>query len=196
MSRQRSRNANPSLTTEAPQRFTPAGAVHTAELTPEPLFINEPVRLVGKKGEGVRYERKAQSYLEQVYGESYVASPWLRFRSNTDSDWRYCQPDGLHFDFRSGLIVIVEIKLKHTAQAWWQVRELYQPVLECLFGNLWQFAACEVVKWYDPHTYFPEAITPTPDLAALHPGSFGLHIWTGRRRRLPAPGPSLPRGRA
>ncbi len=165
------------------KRFTPAGEVKYAELTLEPPFITaaKKVRVSGKKGEGNRYERKAQAYLQESLGIQYVPGPWFRFRSYASDKWRFCQPDGLLIDIPTGRITIVEIKLKHTAVAWWQVRQLYEPVLQSLFPSaLWSFAACEVVRWYDPDTPFPEALRLSPTIESIKPGQFGLHIWNDR----------------
>jgi hypothetical protein len=88
-------------------------------------------------------------------------------------------------DILKGTVTIVEIKLKHTAHAWWQVRELYEPVVKHLFNNgkvHWAFAACEVVKWYDSDTVFPENLLLTPAIENIPPGHFGLHIWSTRGR--------------
>ena len=114
-------------------------------------------------------------YLELLYGDRYVSSPWLRFFA--EGKWRWCQPDGLLFDPQSGRITIVEVKYQHTSDAWWQVRHLYQPVLQAMFPEkLWTFDACEIVKWYDPDTRFPEKLVLAQEISMKHP-AFKVHIW-------------------
>lgn len=173
-----------------PTKFVPAGDVLYSELCKTPPFIAAQKRKPKEEHlkRGVRYETQVQRHFESLYGPRYVPSPWVRFhsRADTDSNWRYCQPDGLLVDVHKGCITIVEIKLKHTTRAWWQVRELYEPVVKNLFNNghegHWQFAACEVVKWYDTDTFFPENILLTPAIENVPPGYFGLHIWSTRGR--------------
>lgn len=105
----------------------------------------------------------------------YLPSPWLRFFA--DGKWRWCQPDGVLFVPGAGRIVIVEIKYQHTPDAWWQVRHLYQPVLEHIFPpSLWEYEVCEVVKWFDPHVAFPERVVLANEVDMLHK-DFKVHIW-------------------
>lgn len=123
----------------------------------------------------MRYEKKVQEFLGQLYGDRYLANPWLKFFS--DGRWRWCQPDGLLLDPRKGRITIVEVKYQHTPDAWWQVRQLYQPVLEAMFpAKLWAFDACEVVRWYEPWTVFPERVVLAQEVDMQHL-AFKVHIW-------------------
>ena len=157
----------------APATFKPAGRVLSAEFCVPPALRKK--RYTGRRLAGVQYEKKVHAYLEGFYGERYVSNPWLRFFA--DGKWRWCQPDGLLFDLKSGRITIVEVKYQHTADAWWQVRRLYQPVLEKIFPpHLWHFDACEVVKWYDPATLFPERLVLAQEVCMPHP-AFKIHIW-------------------
>jgi hypothetical protein len=77
-----------------------------------------------------------------------------------------------------GKIIVVEMKLQHTAEAWWQLRYLYLPVLTKAFPpSLWKFAVCEVTKWYDPATVFPERVKLKAEVLDTAPDEFGVHIW-------------------
>ena len=157
----------------APQGFKPAGHVLSANFSSPPALRKK--RYTGRRLEGVRYERKVQAHLEDFYGEKYVASPWLRFFSG--GVWRWCQPDGILLDLVRGVITIVEVKYQHTADAWWQVRYLYEPVLRTMFpDSLWTFEVCEVVKWYDPATPFPEKTVLSHEVGMPH-SSFKVHIY-------------------
>ena len=157
----------------APAAFRPAGRVLRASFALPPAIKKK--RYTGRRLQGIRYERKVHEYLELLYGDRYVSSPWLRFFA--EGKWRWCQPDGLLFDLQSGRITIVEVKYQHTSDAWWQVRHLYQPVLQAMFPEkLWSFDACEIVKWYDPDTRFPEKLVLAQEISMKHP-AFKVHIW-------------------
>ncbi len=159
--------------------FVPAGDVQTAELIFfTPPFINVHKKRRGKRAEGLRYERAVQERFDADYGEFFLPSPWLRFTAtHTEEKLRYCQPDGLFFDFAAGILTIVEVKLKHVAAAWWQTRHLYEPVVRKLFPpNLWQINVCEVVRRIDPHTIFPERFNYAQDIADVPRGAFGVHV--------------------
>lgn len=153
--------------------FRPAGKVLSAHLCLPPVLRRK--RYTGRRLEGIRYERKVHEYLSSLYGDRYIASPWLRFY--TGGAWRWCQPDGLLLDPARGRLTIVEVKYQHTSDAWWQIRKLYQPVLEAIFPPaLWAYDACEVVKWFDPATIFPEKTVLAQEVSMAHP-SFKVHIW-------------------
>ncbi len=153
--------------------FHPAGRVLAANFCTPPALRKK--RYTGRRLQGVQYEKKVHAYLEGFYGERYIPNPWIRFF--TEGKWRWCQPDALLLDPRAGRITIVEVKYQHTSDAWWQVRRLYQPVLEVMFpAHLWAFDACEVVKWYDPATLFPEKTVLAQEVGMKH-SAFKVHIW-------------------
>lgn len=157
----------------APQGFKPAGRVLSANFCQPPALRKK--RYTGRRLEGVRYERKVHAYLEDFYGERYLPSPWLRFF--TGGAWRWCQPDALLLDLARGIITIVEVKYQHTSDAWWQVRQLYEPVLRQMFpADLWTFEVCEVVKWYDPAVVFPEKTVLAQEVCMSH-SAFKIHIY-------------------
>lgn len=96
---------------------------------------------------------------------------------------RYCEPDGLLIAPDEALITIVEIKLRHTVEAWWKLLYVYRPAVCAAFrGAPWAVALCEVVRWYDPAEPFPEhKLCHTQgfpgEMLALAPGDVGVQIW-------------------
>lgn len=161
-----------------PKNFRPAGVVTWAQWSPDPPpFINTKRRR-GRRAEGIRYERKAHDYFEEVYEDSYVASPWFHFQEVGVEKVRWCQPDALIIRPHDGRIDLLEYKLQHTSDAWWQLRWLYLPVVSRLFPtDQWEFNICEVCKWYDCATIFPEKVSMCADLDQMKPGAFNMHIW-------------------
>jgi hypothetical protein len=160
-----------------PSHFTPAGEVTYARLMlTDPPFLRKK-KYTGRRAAGVRYEKKVHEHLLFLYPDTYVPGPWIYFRANGSSQHRWCQPDGLIFDVPRGIITCVEVKYSHTSDAWWQVKKLYLPVLRKIFPeDLWRLQVCEVVKWYDPATFFPEPTRMTVDIT--HPtDKFKVHIW-------------------
>lgn len=160
----------------APEGFRPAGRVLSASFSHPPTIRRK--RYTGRRLEGVRYEKKVQAYLQSLYGDKYLASPWLRFfPGEIGARWRWCQPDGILLDPVHGRLTIVEVKYQHTSDAWWQVKHLYAPVLRAMFPeHLWELDYCEVVKWYDPATPFPEKTVLAQEISMRHP-AFKVHIW-------------------
>lgn len=164
-------------------------AVTWAQFAPEPFAMsNTEIKVTGAKRQGINYEKRAQEYIETTLDKNehnkkrleYLRSPWLIFKTLASGDrLQYCQPDGvlLHRDALRGLII--EIKLQHTTEAYYQTRHLYQPVLEKIFPGF-SFSILEVVKWLDPHIKFPEPFVYAETL--LHFGhKFGVHIYNSGR---------------
>lgn len=156
-----------------PNAFHPAGEVHHAQFSSPPALRRR--RYTGRRLQGIKYEKAVHAYLANLYGEFYLASPWLKFYA--DGKWRWCQPDGLLFVPQEGRIVVVECKYQHTSDAWWQTRHLYLPVLQKLFPlSLWTYEVCEVVKWFDPAVVFPERLVLANEVDMPH-AAFKVHIW-------------------
>ena len=129
----------------------------------------------GKRAEGVRYESKVQEHLCDFYGDAYLPGPWLQFY---DPDQRICQPDGILFDFERGVITLIEIKLRHCTDAYWQLRKLYQPVLRGMFpASLWDIRCIEIVRWYDPCVVWPERHIMRENVCGAVSGVIGVHIY-------------------
>lgn len=126
---------------------------------------------------GIRYERKAQAYLQELYPDTYVASPWLMFRMAYEPLLRWCQPDGLLFDIERGEITIVEIKLRHMKEAYTQITGIYHPVLRSIFPIPWTFRHLEVTRFYDPAVPFPARIQLVSDPMLTPKSVFGVHIY-------------------
>ncbi len=134
---------------------------------------------------GMRYEARAHGYLLSTFpgrlepglAVAYAPGMWIRFLADDRHGW--CQPDGLLIDFDRSLVTIIEIKLRHTTNAWWALRRLYEPLIRHLFGTSWRYAVCEVCRWYSPGPW-PEPIRMCPQPSILGVNEFGVHIWHDR----------------
>lgn len=168
-------------------KFNPSVAelpsVTWAQFAPEPTFTAQP-RVTGKKRQGINYEKKAQDYVEFSLAQrrlsagnlQYLRSPWLCYRIVGRQDIFYCQPDGIILDSEQRKLVILEMKLSHTAHAWYQIRKLYQPVLSLIYPD-YSMAALEIVRWLDPHVPFPETFKFVDDVVWFDVEKFGVHIF-------------------
>lgn len=144
-----------------PANFTPAGKVVRAWACDTPAFIKAAMkrrkRTSGAKASGIRYERRVNKQLledtenPQDTGITYLPGVWFGFL-DASGRTRYCQPDGLLIDLFNRRVTIVEIKVRHTLLAWWQVRALYQPVIRAIFKseNWPHVQGLEIVRAYEP----------------------------------------------
>lgn len=164
-----------------PTKFLPARDVTAVKVMEKaPSFIVR-TKAKGKRRAGLIYEDKAITYLGEK-SDFFFPGPWLAFTARGSQRVRWCQPDGIIFDFVQGRITIVEVKLRHTVQAWWQLRQLYEPVVRKLFEAAEaKFSVLEVTQSIDPHLAFPEHFHFARDPAAVRDGAFGVHIYNPRR---------------
>ena len=151
-----------------PRGFKPAGAFRWVEETEKPSWVKT-TKAKGRRRKGLLYEQKVKEHLAAEYGNSFCPGPWLKFGPPE----RWCQPDGLII-LPNEKLAIVEIKLQHTAQAWWQLFQLYEPVVERAYPEF-RVRCVEVVKWFDPATHCPEDPRLLEDLGRPRPG-FNVHI--------------------
>ena len=166
-----------------PRRFTPVGPIEWAEnsLNTPPFLTSTKKKARGAVAKGLKYEQDFKNYMEDRFGGLYVPGPWFHYREIGKEKNKWCQPDGLLFIPRLGKVYIIETKLKHTSDAWWQLKHLYLPVVAKLFPpNLWEYCLIEVVRWYDPQINFQEKVRMCPDVLSVEPGEFGVHIWMPR----------------
>jgi len=156
------------------RRNLPRPPIYRAEILQKAPWFAGPPATRGRKALGVRYEELVHREFLQRY-PGYLASMWIRFEDREGE--KYCQPDGLLVNPWQGILTIIEVKYQHTNAAYYQMFDLYLPVLQVIFGGCYQLACCEVVKWYDAAIYtdVPAALCRHPDLAS--PGLFNVHIW-------------------
>ena len=160
-----------------PSSFSPVGELLWARpIAGKPPFIRRR-KPRGRKAQGVKYERDAHMHFREQFGAEYIYSQWFQFQE-PDNKVRWCELDGLLLRPKLGLVTILEMKYQHTSDAWWQLNYLYRPILRHLLpSGLWDISVCEVVKWYDPATAFPEAVRRVSDVRDVQPEEFGVHIW-------------------
>jgi hypothetical protein len=146
-----------------------------------PSFV-QAHRARGRKGMGLRYERKVHAHFLQQYDSLYVPSLWFAYRRHSSPRIvNYAQPDALLFDFKTGICTIIEVKYNHTADAYFQLYDKYLPLLDKWLHykekGLWRFSVVEVVYWYDKFVDFPCKVALRDDITKVKPGEVGVHIW-------------------
>jgi len=152
-------------------------------LDAQPPFIHRE-QLTGAQAQGYRYERKVQGKLEQLVKarpELLLSNgAWLEFCEHGAAR-RWCQVDAFVRNQETGNAICYEVKYRHTADAWFQLWRLYVPILTFLYPSF-RWEGCEIVKWFDPATSFPEAfsLSPNPFVVPIR-GRTAVHIWNPSR---------------
>lgn len=156
--------------------FEPGQVEWAALAARAPYFGGRKNRMSDAQRAGIRYERRAQQYLMELFPDTYVPSPWLVFRLRQEPCLRWCQPDGFVLDIERGILIIVEIKLRHMVEAYTQVNGIYMPVLKKIFPN-YSFRQVEVTRWYDASTHFPVPVQLLSGIEMAPASRFGVHLW-------------------
>lgn len=112
--------------------------------------------------------------MEKEFKLRYFPSIWFKYVNTRGRDY-YCQTDGLLFDFKNKLVTILEMKYNHTSDAYFQLLDLYVPVVRRCFPA-YRVAVCEVVHWFDRSVPFPCSIAMQPYVDRCEPGPFHVHI--------------------
>src|SRR5687767_13352955 len=100
-----------------PPNFREAGRVAWAQLEPYgPFGASRGRPATAAQAAGLRYERKVHGHLSGCYSSQgcyYGGGPWISFRQEDSGILRWAQPDGFIIDWRRGLCIVVETKIKH-----------------------------------------------------------------------------------
>ena len=152
--------------------YPPLGRILLSRPVAAPPFTTKSTRLKPSFARGLRYEKKVCKALSKEYAAFWRSGCWFQYQAERDKRSRYCQVDGL---LDAACLVVCEVKLRHTPEAYFQLFNLYLPVVQAAYPGR-DLALCEVTKWYDSSTEFPCAITLLADLHAARPGDFSVHI--------------------
>jgi hypothetical protein len=156
-----------------PAHFRSAEGVTWAEFSPiGPFGTQAPVPQTEAQRIGLRYERKVHEHFSRRFS-NYGASQWISYKCGKGFDVRWAQPDGLMLDMEKGQVTIIEIKIRHTERAWWQLRQLYEPLVKFLFPQ-WTIGLCEVCRTFDPAVAWPEPFHFTPP-NNVQPGQLAVY---------------------
>lgn len=117
----------------------------------------------GAKRFGIDFERRIGDVLEAIYGRAWRPSPVIAYRDRSGHR-KLAIPDGILTLPRllpgtlSGpsapMVVIVEVKARHTAAVWPQLMECYLPLVQALEPSA-QVRPVEVCWSYDPSVVLP-----------------------------------------
>jgi hypothetical protein len=122
-----------------------------------PHVVHGDVALSQAQKNGLLYEKKAIASLTALFeGWPIERGTWIGFRDSGKGGMRVCQPD-LFVRLSPDRILLLEVKARHSLLAWWQLRRLYQPVLEALYPKA-KIIVSEVTKSYSHDVPMPESV--------------------------------------
>lgn len=143
----------------------------------EPGFIATAAKgETAAQANGRRYEEKALPFIEHfAKGNGYIfkAKPWIQYRDLLGRV-KYCQPDTVLISESDDNLLIIEVKLRHTREAFKQLR-LYKDLIRVIHPKF-HISTLELCRYYD-HSEFKTTVFP-----ALRPHDYphAAVIWEPR----------------
>ena len=116
------------------------------------------------KKAGIRYENKVLKHFTEECGNRFIPGLPFLFQSIKSQPGR-AVPDGLLFAKDWSAVSIVEVKLRHSGDAFYQLYKFYLPILEEVFRPALRVVCLEVCQFYDPFVkgYKPCEFIEKPD---------------------------------
>lgn len=128
-----------------------------------PFAVNNGKKETAAQAAGRRYEEKALPFLTQwALANRYEAKvkPWIQY-INDVGQVRWCQPDFVAISDTDDNLIIVEVKLRHTRDAFKQLR-FYKGIVAELHQK-------RVISLWELCRYFDRAEFPTELLPGIRP---------------------------
>lgn len=161
-----------------PKGFRSAEGLRSAKVLAVGPFGRSPTPLRGSGAQkaGLRYERKVLDLLGQCFA-GFERSPWFEFVDQAGYR-RFCQPDGLWRSPDGTKAVIFEVKIRHTSDAYYQLEQLYSPVVQAVYSPK-EIAKVILCRSFDPSIPFPEALTQLHEVSPQGVfGAAGIGVYT------------------
>lgn len=104
---------------------------------------------------GLRFEARVSQSLSYAHPTRFA--PQLPLSFQTCSKRGRAIPDGILLAERESAICIIEIKARHTRDAWWQLERFYAPIAREAFPGF-RICLLEICGVYDPATRLPKPV--------------------------------------
>lgn len=110
---------------------------------------------------GLRFEAKVLHVFSALLGNRFTSQLPFFFQEEMGGDFKRGQRgkiilDGLVISPDRAQVGIVEVKLRHSGEAWYQTNEFYKPIVQKAFGQAVEVRTIEVVHLYDPRVRLPQ----------------------------------------
>jgi hypothetical protein len=113
-----------------------------------PSFALKPPKHKGAIKQGVVYERNVGEFLKldseaQSLAWTVNDGPWIKYWGKKGGPY-WAQPDFVLMDKEKQRVLIVEVKLTHCANAFFQLENMYKPLLRKILGTDWTINTLEI----------------------------------------------------
>ena len=107
---------------------------------------------------GLKFEDKVCKELQAAFGPRFARAVPISFQeehSHSFSRPAFAIPDGLLLSGDGRSLLCIEIKLRHSSDAWFQLNRFYLPILRRVVGNSLRLFGAEICLHYDPAARVP-----------------------------------------
>ncbi len=158
-----------------------AGNVMTAQLLDYALHSGKKKgKLSPAQKAGLAYEKKVLAHLLLDLDDCQF-HPALKF-SSRQGFYEYCIPDAIAWNDRRDILTVIEIKSRHTRDAWMQLNNLYLPVVRAIWPQK-HINLLEICRDYEPGNVLPGASVLVEDVSMWIEKAqqkYGVLPWSGR----------------
>lgn len=175
---------------DAPASFSPVYFKRQVQdVTKAAIHFGEKPNLPKPKGNaqkaGHRFEKQVLDSLQKNFTDRLIFGVPLSFQESGSKNGFYQRPstaipDGLLLSRDKRILLIIECKLRHSTDAWFQLNRFYLPILRRAVGNSLILRALEICKYYDPGVRLPEVkklVLRVEDAFTITGNSHPVLIW-------------------
>jgi hypothetical protein len=121
---------------------------------------------------GIAYEKRVLKFLEREFSSRLRRSPAIGFYD--DAGKRLAIPDALLY-LDSDRIAILEIKISHRSDSFFQLNNLYRPLIERLVRPGVKVSCVEICRSFDPSVAYPCTFDVIQDIESA--SDFSVFPW-------------------
>lgn len=122
---------------------------------------------------GLRYERLVLRGLAAAFPGTFISHLPFSFQTAAKRGWAI--PDGLLFDFDRKVVLLCEIKLSHSGDAWYQLYKFYLPIVQEALP-VFRVVPVEICRTYDPWVKLPKPVSLLTRLSDAFEACRGHHL--------------------
>ena len=146
--------------------------------------VNLPRPKRGAAKLGLRFEKQVLDQLSLRFTDRLATGVPISFQE-FPLNGQYSRPstaipDAFLLSADRKSLCVIEIKLRHSTDAWFQLGRFYLPLMRKILGGSHILKSLEICRYYDPGVKLParkEVILNMEDVFSLKSGSHPVYLW-------------------
>lgn len=162
---------------------------HVSDVVSASINFGAKINMPKPKGQaaklGLRFEKAVLEKLHLSFNDRLITGVPLSFQEGASRNGFYQRPstaipDGLLLSPCKRVLCILELKLRHSTDAWFQLNRFYLPIMGRICGSSMRLRVLEICKYYDPGVRLPQEkalIVDSENVFRLGDGIHPVLIW-------------------